>query len=90
MSGGNTVGHQEVTLTANSIIFCPACGTDDFRDVSIDERPLRQAACAAPVLRLLGHHRAAEDVLDRLTLVEVINRTFYQFECNACGSQFDE
>ena len=76
--------------TSDHIVMCPNCGSDDFRSNLIDEKPFRQAARGAKMLRRLGHMGAAADVLTRLSTVKIINFLRHRYECNACGAQFDE
>lgn len=72
------------------ITMCPNCGSDDYRSNLIDEKPFRQAARGAKMLRRLGHVGAAGDVLTRLASVKIINFLRMKWECSACGAQFDE
>ncbi|HEV7232909.1 MAG TPA: hypothetical protein VGN36_01590 [Sphingorhabdus sp.] len=75
---------------AERIVMCPNCGSDDFKSNLIDEKPFREAARGAKLLRRLGHLGAAGDVLTRLASVRIINFLRHRYECNACGAQFDE
>jgi transposase-like protein len=90
VSGFAANAHGEYAHEATRIVICPNCGSDDHRSNLIDERPFRQAARGAKMLRRLGHMGAAGDVLTRLASVKIINFLRHRFECNACGSQFDE
>lgn len=90
MSARFACAHGLSAKAAELIVMCPNCGSDDFRSNLIDEKPFREAARGAKMLRKFGHLAAAGDVLIRLASVRIINFLRHKFECNACGAQFDE
>ncbi len=92
MSGGALPRELEQlrASTDGPIVMCPNCGSDDFRSNLIAERPFREAARGAKMLRRLGHLGAAADVLTRLAAVRIQNFLRCRYVCNACAAQFDE
>lgn len=90
MSAAVANSHGGSAKAVEQIVMCPNCGSDDFRSNLIDEKPFREAAHEAKLLRRLGDVGAAGDVLTRLALVRIINFLRHAYECNACGAQFDE
>ena len=90
MSAVLACAHGTSAKAAERIVMCPNCGSDNFRNNLIDEKPFREAVRGVKLLRRLGHLGAAGDVLTRLDSVKIINFLRHKFECNACGAQFDE
>lgn len=81
---------QPHAIADDPIILCPNCGSHDYRSNLIDERPFREAARSAKMLRRLGHLGAAADVLTRLAAVRIQNFLRCKHHCNDCAAQFDE
>ena len=90
MAARNACAHGDSAQTADRIVMCPNCGSDDYRSNRVDERPFRQAARGAKMLRRLGHLGAAADVLTRLAAVRIQNFLRCEHYCNACAVTFDE
>ena len=85
MAAQNACAHGDHALDSFCIILCPNCGSDGFRHRW--DSPLRLVERSVSAMRALGH----EDVDDVLHgLMNLINRLRYRFECNHCGSQYNE
>jgi hypothetical protein len=69
---------------------CPNCGSSTCTSNLIDEKPFREIAEEAWMLRQTGRTDRAADALTRLAGVQIKNFIRPHWLCLECGVKYDE